>query len=63
MKFGYVLLLLMSAAGGAYAMVLGRRDSVALAIEKSSAEVKSPQTVRRHGVMLGSVTPKRCSMN
>ena len=31
--------------------------------EKSNAEVRSPQTVRRQGVMFGSRTPKRRSMN
>ena len=33
------------------------------AAEKSNAEVRSPQTARRHGVMFGSCTPKRFSMN
>ena len=31
--------------------------------EKSNADVRSPQTARRHGVMFGSRTPNRCSMN
>ena len=34
----------------------------AIGFEKSSAELISPQTARRHGGMLGSVTPKRFSM-
>ena len=29
---------------------------------KLKAEVRSPETARRHVVMLGSLTPKRCSM-
>ena len=37
-------------------------DVFAIGFEKSSADVMSPHTVRRHGGMLGSVTPKRCSM-
>ena len=31
--------------------------------EKSNAEVRSPQTVRRQGVMWGSCTPNRFSRN
>src|SRR2546423_14674947 len=32
------------------------------ALWKSNAEVKSPQTARRHAVMFGSSTPNRASM-
>ncbi len=32
------------------------------ALSKSNAEVRSPQTARRHGVMFGSSTPNRASM-
>src|SRR5579884_714634 len=44
-------------------MVLGRETTTWLGALKSNAEVRSPQTARRHGVMFGSSTPKRCSIN
>ena len=34
-----------------------------MTFEKSNAEVRSPQTVRRQGVMWGSCTPNRFSRN
>ena len=40
-------------------VVPGTAGSLAL---KSNSEVRSPQTARRQGEMLGSATPKRCSM-
>ena len=38
------------------------RDTIVDALSKSNAEVRSPQTARRQGVMFGSSTPKRASM-
>ena len=32
-----------------------------MGVRKSKAEVRSPQTARRQGVMFGSSTPKRAS--
>jgi hypothetical protein len=43
--------------------VLGNAGTVALVRAKSNAAVRSPHTPRRHGEMLGSWTPNRCSMN
>ncbi|CAM5725457.1 hypothetical protein STENM223S_08209 [Streptomyces tendae] len=40
----------------------GRRAGRLSVREKSKAEVRSPQTARRHGEILGSRTPKRRSM-
>lgn len=40
----------------------GRAAGEASALVKSKAEVRSPQTARRHGEMLGSRTPNRFSM-
>ena len=42
--------------------MLGSAGTESDALSKSNAEVRSPQTARRHGVMLGSSTPNRASM-
>ena len=62
-KLGFRTLPLMSLAGAAYCAALGIGEVFAIGFEKSKHEVMSPQTTRRHGVMLGSDTPKRFSMN
>jgi hypothetical protein len=43
--------------------VLGRETTAASGLRKSKVDVRSPTTARRQGVMFGSTTPKRCSMN
>jgi hypothetical protein len=43
--------------------VSGRAGTAGRALSKSNAAVRSPHTVRRHGEMFGSCTPKRFSMN
>src|SRR5436309_3160710 len=42
--------------------MLGGDGTLSEALSKSNAEVRSPHTARRHGVMFGSFTPNRASM-
>ena len=50
-------------SGGTNASVFGSVGGGAGVIEKSNAEVRSPHTLRRQGVMFGSRTPNRFYMN
>lgn len=51
-----------SRSGGNQPSVSGSGAGAVSLRAKSKAEVRSPQTARRQGEMLGSWTPKRCSM-
>jgi hypothetical protein len=50
-------------SNGFQLVVLGSVGTCSTVFEKSKADVRSPATERRHGVMLGSLTPKRDSMS
>jgi len=59
--FAYMLVQLsFNLAGGAYAAVSGSAGRAAFGRRKSKAEVRSPQTARRQGVMLVSISPEWC---